>query len=28
VTDRMHIGVSLQDGEVVFRTSMEPFGYL
>ena len=28
VADRMHLGVSLQEGEIVFRTSKEPFGYL
>jgi hypothetical protein len=28
VTDQMHVGVSLQEGEIVFRTSKEPFGYL
>ena len=28
VADRMHVGVSLQDGELVFRSSKEPFGYL
>ena len=28
VPDRVHVGVSLQAGEIVFRTSKEPFGYL
>jgi hypothetical protein len=28
VTDRMHLGVSLHEGNIVFRTSKEPFGYL
>ncbi len=28
VVDRLHLGVSLQNGEVVFRTSEQPFGYL
>ncbi len=28
VADRVHVGVSLQAGEIIFRTSKEPFGYL
>ena len=28
VPDRVHVGVSLQEGDIVFRTSKEPFGYL
>ncbi|MGY1690642.1 hypothetical protein [Geodermatophilus sp. SYSU D01105] len=28
VADRLHVGVSLRDDEVVFRTSEQPFGYV
>jgi hypothetical protein len=28
VGDRLHVGVSVQGGDIVFRTSEEPFGYL
>ncbi len=28
VVDRLHVGVSVRDGEVAFRTSEEPFGYV
>jgi hypothetical protein len=28
VTDSVHLGVSVQEGDIVFRTSREPFGYL
>ena len=28
VADRVHVGVSLRNGEVVFRTSEQPFGYV
>ena len=28
IVDRLHVGVSLQSGDVVFRTSEEPFGYV
>lgn len=28
VVDRLHVGVSVRDGEVVFRTSEQPFGYV
>jgi hypothetical protein len=28
VADRLHLGVSLRNGEIVFRTSEQPFGYL
>ena len=28
VADRLHVGVSVHGGDIVFRTSEEPFGYL
>jgi hypothetical protein len=28
VVDRLYVGVSVQSGDVVFRTSEEPFGYV